>query len=177
MYGLSISTDLCSPYSSMYFLMLIVSMLWCCPTVTFLVFLDDVVQVWFPTWFPSPDYHARKQLAYDSYLFLTFSNKLFLTSALSSDYSFVLFAVHDTRNILLNPNIYKHLRCLDLQEYYECRGLQRGQTIGTRLYQNPQFWYTHTMTLKHCGLVLILSSEGQMSIHIWLECVQVPVYS
>ena len=51
----------CSLYFSQSFLMLIVSMLLCCPATTFLVFLHDAVQVKFPTPFPSPDSHTSSQ--------------------------------------------------------------------------------------------------------------------
>jgi len=50
----------CSLYSLLSFLLFILSMLWY-PTVTLLVFIYDVVQVKFPTWFPSP--HSQISLS------------------------------------------------------------------------------------------------------------------
>ena len=54
---------------------------------------------------------------YDSFLFLTFSNKLLLISAFSSTQSFVLFTVHDTRNSLLNQTSYLHVSFFHLLSF------------------------------------------------------------
>ena len=103
----------CSLYFSMSFQILIVSMLRCCETMTFLIFdfHPRRFQVKFPTWFPSPDFHISSLYAqiwqlspFDVYLFILFiytwnqlikqfTQQTFLTSAFSCTHSFVLFVV------------------------------------------------------------------------------------